>query len=71
MQYIISLLPLLACPVGMGLMMWFMMRIGKDSTPRESNQVPMNNSSRPQKIPHVPQDPNESPRRRSIFNMLF
>ena len=26
MQYISSFLPLLACPVGMGLMMWFMMR---------------------------------------------
>jgi hypothetical protein len=33
MQYILSLLPVLACPVGMGLMMWLIMRQGKEQTP--------------------------------------
>jgi hypothetical protein len=33
MQYLFSLLPVLACPVGMGLMMWLMMRMGKEQTP--------------------------------------
>src|SRR5438067_5471770 len=33
MQYILSLLPVLACPVGMGLMMWLIMRQGKEHTP--------------------------------------
>src|SRR5712692_2228708 len=70
-QYIFSLLPLLACPVGMGLIMWFMMRVGKDSTPREANQVPMNASSRPQEVLNAPQVPHKSPQRRSIFGMLF
>lgn len=33
MQYILSLLPALACPVGMGLMIWLIMRQGKEHTP--------------------------------------
>ncbi len=33
MQYILSLLPLLACPVGMGLIMWLIMRMGKEQMP--------------------------------------
>src|SRR5436309_3586545 len=30
MQYLLSLLPVLACPVGMGLLMWLIMRQGKE-----------------------------------------
>ena len=37
MQYILSILPLLACPVGMGLMMWFMMRGNKQQTTGEAD----------------------------------
>lgn len=33
MQYLLSLLPLLICPVAMGLIMWLMMRMGKEPTP--------------------------------------
>ena len=71
MQYIFSLLPALACPVGMGLMMWFMMRGGKDSTPREANQIPMETSSRPQEVPNAPPVPHDSPQGTSLFKMLF
>ena len=71
MQYIFSLLPLLACPVGMGLMMWFMMRVGKDSTPRGTNQVPMNTPGQPHEALNASPDSHESPQRRSIFGMLL
>ena len=37
MQYLLSLLPVLACPVGMGLMMWLIMRQGKEHTPRAAS----------------------------------
>ena len=47
MQYILSLLPLLACPVGMGLMMWFMMRGNKQQTPGEAGHTPMQTDSQP------------------------
>ena len=37
MQYILSLLPVLACPVGMGLMMWLIMRQGKEHMPSDAS----------------------------------
>lgn len=33
MQYLLSLLPLLICPIAMGLIIWLMMRMGKEPTP--------------------------------------
>jgi hypothetical protein len=39
MQYLLSLLPLLACPIGMGLMVWFLTR-GKEPTPPEPDAAP-------------------------------
>lgn len=36
MQYLLSLLPLLACPIVMGGMMWIMMRMGKEQHPSEA-----------------------------------
>src|SRR6266567_5796549 len=40
MQYILSLLPVLACPIGMGLMVWLMMRQGKEQTPPDASPQP-------------------------------
>ena len=40
MQYFLSLLPLLACPIGMGLMVWLMMRQGKEQTPPDASPQP-------------------------------
>jgi hypothetical protein len=43
MAYVLSLLPLLACPVGMGLMMWLMMR--SNQSPKNAN-VSMSRTTR-------------------------
>ena len=67
MQYILSLLPLLACPVGMGLMIWLMMRGNKqDQAPQRTDQLPTASAYRtPVEATH------ESPRRNSPLQMLF
>ena len=39
MTYLVSLLPALACPLIMGLMMWFMMRGNKDHAGETASQV--------------------------------
>ena len=64
MQYILSLLPLLACPVGMGLMMWLMMR------GNQQNQAPQRKDPSPASTYRA--EPSlESPRRNSALQMLF
>ena len=66
MQYILSLLPLLACPVGMGLMIWFMMRGNKqDQAPQRTDPLPASAYQTPVEATH------ESPRRNSPLQMLF
>ncbi len=65
MQYILSLLPLLACPVGMGLLMWLLMRGTKEQAPNEADQAPLDTSSKSSEVT------NESPKRGSMLSMLF
>ena len=69
MQYILSLLPLLACPVGMGLMMWFMMRGNKQQTPDEVDQARMQTYKQP-RAKASPPTMAEAPKRASTFNLL-
>ena len=65
MQYVLSLLPALACPLGMGLLMWFMIRGNKNKAPGEADHVPVNTDNR---APHVMDEP---PKRASLLSMLF
>jgi hypothetical protein len=44
MAYLLSLLPALACPLMMGLIMWLMMRGNKDQSGEKANQVLMHPS---------------------------
>ncbi|MHB8596284.1 MAG: DUF2933 domain-containing protein [Ktedonobacteraceae bacterium] len=80
MQYILSLLPLLACPVGMGLIMWFMMRGHKEQPMPQDDRSPVNTSGEAyatgEAYPPVedtkPVDSGSEPSRKpSIFSMLF
>jgi hypothetical protein len=64
MQYILSLLPVLACPVGMGLMMWLMMRGNKDQATREVDQVHASAHSESVEVP------NETPQGASLLKMI-
>lgn len=69
MQYIVSLLPLLACPVGMGLIMWLMMRGSKQQTPGQLGHMPEETYGQPGAYVE-PSTVAKSPKRASTFNLL-
>lgn len=53
MSELLRLLPLLACPLGMGAMMWFMMRSGRkatDAAPMRPQDRHLRNRSAPRRV---------------------
>lgn len=64
MQYILSLLPFLACPLGMGAMMWLMMRGNKNQGSQATDQMRMNTQSTPTRTSIA------SPKRSSLFSLF-
>ena len=70
MQYILSLLPLLACPVGMGLVLWLMMRGNKDQAPSQADQAPMRTYHEPPTRAEPAQVTNASPQRASGLSLF-
>ena len=69
MQYILSLLPALACPVGMGLMAWLMIRGNKQQAPSEVDQARTPEPHQPLKSAELPAMEVPS-RSASAFNLL-
>ncbi len=69
MQYIVSLLPLLACPVGMGLIMWLMMRGSKHQTPGQLDHMPEETYGQPGAVVEPPTIA-KSLKRAATFNLL-
>ncbi len=51
MAYLVSLLPALACPVLMGLMMWLMMRGNKDHGGEQAQQMDVRSPGNPMNAP--------------------
>jgi len=70
MQYILSLLPLLACPIGMGLVMWFMMRPNKDQAPPQADKAPMRTYHEPPPSAEPAQVTKASPQRASGLSLF-
>ena len=62
MQHLLAYLPVLACPVGMGLMMWMVMRTGNSQQP--PSQTP------PAPVEMTPEQQNELQRLRAELEEL-
>lgn len=69
MQYILLLLLLLACPVGMGLVMWLMMHGNKQQAPGQAERLPAETYSQPL-VAVEPPTVAKSEKRATPFNLL-
>ena len=71
MQYILSLLPVLACPLGMGLLMWFMMRSNKaDTDQAQGRPNPSMNPDSELPPAREPTIRGEVPQKPSVFTLF-
>ncbi len=71
-QNLLSLLPVLACPVGMGLMMWLMMHMGKEQRPSDAaiQQEGRQQAVAPKAVPQAATPPSEPSPLKAIWDCV-